>query len=116
MIKENCSDKNLSLNSLSQMVDKSPAYIGRLFKEKTNRSVSEYILFVRMEKLRELLDTTTQPVNVLSDQVGLEKTTISILFLRSILVYHFLHINEKICNKILFYDLPIPKITLLPTR
>lgn len=73
MIKENCSDKNLSLNSLSQMVDKSPAYIGRLFKEKTNRSVSEYILFVRMEKLRELLDTTTQPVNVLLDQVGLEK-------------------------------------------
>lgn len=72
-IKENCADKNLSLNFLAHMMDKSPAYIGRLFKEKTNRSVSEYILFVRMEKLRDLLDTTTQPVNVLLEQVGLEK-------------------------------------------
>ena len=72
-IKENCADKNLSLNFLAHMMDKSPAYIGRLFKEKTNRSVSEYILFVRMEKLRDLLDTTTQPANVLLEQVGLEK-------------------------------------------
>lgn len=73
IIQENCADKNLSLNSLAQMMDKSPAYIGRLFKEKTNRSVSEYILFIRMEKLRKLLDTTTLPVNALLDQVGLEK-------------------------------------------
>lgn len=73
IIERDYSDKNLSLNSLAQKMDKSPAYIGRLFKEHTNRSVSEYILFVRMEKLRHLLDTTTQPVNVLLDQVGLEK-------------------------------------------
>lgn len=74
LIEENCGDKNLSLNTLAARVEKSPAYIGRLFKEKTNRSVSEYILFVRMEKLRVLLNTTDQPVNILLDQVGLEKT------------------------------------------
>lgn len=74
LIEENCGDKNLSLNSLAQMVDKSPAYIGRLFKEKTNRSVAEQILFVRMEKLRVLLNTTNLPVNALLDRVGLEKT------------------------------------------
>ena len=56
------------------MFGKSPAYIGRLFKEKTNRFVAEQILFVRMEKLRVLLNTTSLPVNALLDRVGLEKT------------------------------------------
>lgn len=73
LVQQNYADKNLCLNQLAQQVDRSAAYVGRMFKEKTDRSVAEYILAVRMQHLKQLLDTTDLPLTEILDQVGMEK-------------------------------------------
>lgn len=73
LVQQNYADKNLCLNQLAQQVDRSAAYVGRMFKEKTDRSVAEYILAVRMQHLKQLLDTTDLPLPEILDRVGMEK-------------------------------------------
>ncbi|MBL4934622.1 AraC family transcriptional regulator [Clostridium sp. YIM B02515] len=74
VINENYHDKNLCLNSISERLNMSSVYIGRLFKEITRKSVSEYILNVRMEKVKYFLDNTNLPINEILERVGLERS------------------------------------------
>lgn len=74
IINENYHDKNLCLNSISETLTMSSVYVGRLFKEVTRKSVSEYILNVRMEKVKYFLDNTNMPINEILEKVGLEKS------------------------------------------
>ena len=74
IINENYHDKNLCLNSISETLTMSSVYAGRLFKEVTKKSVSEYILDVRMEKVKYFLDNTNMPINEILEKVGLEKS------------------------------------------
>lgn len=73
VIQTSYADKNLCLNVIAQQVNRSAAYVGRLFKEQTDCSVSEYILKVRMQHLKELLDTTSLSLSEILDRVGMEK-------------------------------------------
>lgn len=74
IIRENYADKGICLNEIAQKLGKSPSYVGRMFKENTNKSVSEYILDIRMNEIKQLLDTTDFPLNQIIESVGLEKT------------------------------------------
>jgi hypothetical protein len=51
IVNDSYDDKNLCLNSISDKLMMSSVYVGRLFKEATGKSVSEYISNVRMEKV-----------------------------------------------------------------
>lgn len=72
-IQENYSDPNLSLNTVASSLKRSPSYVGRVYKELTDQSVAEYILGVRMEKIRTLLDTTRLSLGDILQQVGMER-------------------------------------------
>lgn len=74
IINENYRDPNICLNEIAQKINKAPSYVGRMFKEKTNKSVSEQIMDMRMAEIKRLLDETDLPLNTIVESVGLEKT------------------------------------------
>jgi len=49
----------------------SPKYFGTLFKQATGRTVSEYLLDIRLEKAKELLTGTTEPIRAIAEAVGI---------------------------------------------
>ena len=74
IIQEKYCDKNFYINEMADILGRSPAYLGKLFKEKTSKSVSEYIMDLRMEKVKYLLDTTTMNINNILEKSGIEKS------------------------------------------
>lgn len=74
IIQENYNNKNLCLNEIAEMLDRSPAYVGKLFKEVTKKSVSEYIMDTRMEKVKFYLDNSNMDINNILEITGIEKS------------------------------------------
>lgn len=70
IIKENYSDDSLSLNTISETIYMSPSYICVLFKEETNKTVTQYINEFRIEKSLELLKNKKNRINDIADAVG----------------------------------------------
>lgn len=70
IIRQEYADPNLSINTIADSVQMSSVYLGRLFKKLSYKSLSDYILEVRMEKARELLAATEFPVNVILEKTG----------------------------------------------
>lgn len=64
-INENYS-QNLSLKKLSDMFFVSPNHISRLFKSSMGKTISEYILELRLNKAKQLLSTTNLTVSDIS--------------------------------------------------
>lgn len=56
-IKENF-HKDVSLDEVSKIVNISPYYFSKIFKERTGKNFIEYLTNIRMEKAKELLSTT----------------------------------------------------------
>lgn len=75
IVNSNYHDKNLCLNTIASSMKMSPAYLGRMFKEATSKSVAEYITEVKLEKVKNLIDTTDLSLIKILDKCGLEKTT-----------------------------------------
>ncbi len=63
-------DINLSMNQISDHVNMSSAYLGRLFKQVTGITFIEYLTKFRLKKACHLLLNTDMTVNDISDQVG----------------------------------------------
>lgn len=74
LIEEEYASPSLCLTSLAEEVGLSANYLGRLFKQQTKKSVSQYIQDFRMEKVAYYLKTTNLPLNLILDKVGLEKS------------------------------------------
>jgi len=70
-IDQNFADPNLSLQILAEMVDCSPAYLGKTFTAVTTFTFNDYLNNVRMNKAAELLTTTKNPINKISEEVGI---------------------------------------------
>lgn len=62
--------RDLSVEQLSSLVYLTPDYLSRLFKKSTEKSLSQYIRQVRMEKASELLLTTNRKVIDIGTDVG----------------------------------------------
>lgn len=62
--------KNISLHDVAESVFLSPKYISRLFKEKEGMGFHDYKLKLRIDKAKELLQTTALTVNEISYKVG----------------------------------------------
>ena len=70
MIQADYSNMNLSLENISDSIDMSPAYLGRLFKKITSQSIVDYINEIRMKKAKDLLTNTNIPINEIVSNTG----------------------------------------------
>lgn len=73
IIEKDYTNPALCLNSIADTVGLSANYVGQLFKQQTQKSVSQYLLEIRMELVGNYLKTTSLPLNKILDKVGLEK-------------------------------------------
>ncbi|MGN0250669.1 MAG: AraC family transcriptional regulator [Oliverpabstia sp.] len=73
IIQEQYTNPTLCLCSIADQIGLSSNYTGHVFKQHTAKSVSAYILEVRMEKVAHYLQTTSWPIGKILDMVGLEK-------------------------------------------
>ncbi|MFC5653558.1 response regulator [Paenibacillus solisilvae] len=48
-------DKNFELERLAEMVELNASYLSRLFKNKTNMTITDYLILIRIEKAKQLL-------------------------------------------------------------
>ncbi|MEG1557348.1 MAG: AraC family transcriptional regulator [Oscillospiraceae bacterium] len=63
-------DKQITLQMIADITQKSPAYICRYFSEKTGNTIKKFINKIRMEKACELLVSTTCSVREISERIG----------------------------------------------
>lgn len=61
---------DLSLNVLAAMLGMSPYYFERLFKQSVGHTPHQYILHCRIERAKQLLQTTQEPIMGIACQVG----------------------------------------------
>jgi len=73
-VKSHYHDPNLTVEVLAEQVSLSPNYIRTIFKDHTNESLSAFIVNTRLEKARELLETTDCPANKISEMVGFQSS------------------------------------------
>lgn len=69
-VQEHYGDLNLSMNDISDHVNMSAAYLGRLFKQVTGITFIEYLTKFRLKEACNLLTSTNMTVNDISDRVG----------------------------------------------
>lgn len=70
LIDEKYMDSSLSLDLLADELGLSADYIGRIFKQTTSKTILGYIQEVRMNKVRELLVETGDPIGEIAEQAG----------------------------------------------
>lgn len=68
-------DKDLNVNTLARKMNISVSYFGKLFKDFTDCSMSEYLTKIRMEKARNLLLMEELEVAEIADTVGYGSST-----------------------------------------
>lgn len=73
IIQEQYTNPTLCLCSIAEQIGLSSNYTGHIFKQCTGKSVSAYILEIRMEQVVYYLKTTSWSLNKILDTVGLEK-------------------------------------------
>lgn len=63
-------NQNLSIETIADLVNMSPVYLGRLFKKLTSKSISDYISEIRMAKAENLLKETDLSINEILENTG----------------------------------------------
>lgn len=62
--------KDISLDDVSREVNISPYYFSKLFKEETGENFIEYVTAARMERAKELLDSTDKSMKEICVEIG----------------------------------------------
>ena len=62
--------ENITLNMLAELYYMHPNYLSRLFKEKTGQNFVDYLVDVRMQKVKELLRSTDCKIVEICSEVG----------------------------------------------
>lgn len=73
IIEEEYTNPALCLCSVADKVGLSSNYTGQIFKQHMKKSVAQYILDLRMEKLAWYLQNTDLPLTEILDSIGMEK-------------------------------------------
>lgn len=73
IIEEEYTNPALCLCSVADKVGLSSNYTGQIFKQHMKKSVAQYILDLRMEKLAYYLQNTDLPLTEILDRIGMEK-------------------------------------------
>lgn len=69
-IEQNYDNEEISLNTVAASVNLSPNHFSTIFSQETGRTFIEYLTFVRMEKAKELLRTTSMKTAEIAFAVG----------------------------------------------
>ncbi|MDI3311556.1 MAG: AraC family transcriptional regulator [Thermoanaerobacterium sp.] len=70
LIKSNYTDPQLNSDTISSQLNLSAAYVRRVFRKATGMSISEYINEIRMEKAKELLETSDLNISDILERIG----------------------------------------------
>ena len=70
----NCYSREIGLDDVAEFVQLSPAYFSRLFKQETGENFIDYLIKVRMEHGKRLLETTNHKTYEISQMVGYKKS------------------------------------------
>lgn len=70
-IENNFQDTNLSLNIIAEFINKSPIYLGRLYKNISGRSVQDVINEVRLKKSIKMLESTQLTILDICSKIGI---------------------------------------------
>ncbi|WP_310830776.1 PocR ligand-binding domain-containing protein [Paenibacillus pedocola] len=62
--------KNITLNDMAKQCHISPSYFSRIFTKETGENFSTFAPRLKVEWAKQLLETTDQPVNQISDTLG----------------------------------------------
>jgi two-component system response regulator YesN len=63
-------DPDMSLDRLKEQFDLNPKYLSQLFKDKFGEGFMDFLIRLRIERAKELLQTTSDPVQSISGRVG----------------------------------------------
>lgn len=69
-VREHYAEHGLSLEAAAEHAGYSSGYVGKLFKSMTGTSFNDYVTHVRMERAKELLAETNDPVAQIGERVG----------------------------------------------
>ena len=69
-IEQSYTDSDLSPTRIADSLGMSSAYLGRIFRESTQISISQYLNQTRIRRAEELLRETEQPVETVAGLVG----------------------------------------------
>jgi two-component system response regulator YesN len=62
--------EDITIMGLSNRFNLNPSYISQLFRKELDKTFTEYLTGLRMNRASELLRTTSIPINEIADQVG----------------------------------------------
>ena len=62
--------ENITLQNLAEQFFFHPNYLSRLFKEKTGENFTEHLTRIRVNKVKELLDSTDYKISEICEMVG----------------------------------------------
>lgn len=62
--------ENPRVDIIAKQIGLSPTYFSKLFKHVMNKSYSEYIILIRLQKSRILLMQTTLSIHEIAEKVG----------------------------------------------
>jgi AraC-like DNA-binding protein len=74
-IRGNYADRGLSIAQLADRYDISPAYLGRIFRKYTGKSMPDFINEVRIEKAKELFAQSRAPIADIIGMTGFTNNT-----------------------------------------
>ncbi|MDR6718822.1 AraC family transcriptional regulator [Paenibacillus sp. 2003] len=63
-------DRNIQMKDIAAAVNLHPGYLHRIFRQHTQRTPTDYLTMLRMEKAKMLLQQTNIPISEISDYVG----------------------------------------------
>ncbi len=75
-------DKNISISEMADAVHMSVSYFSKIFKESTGFSPYDYLLTVRLDKAKELLKQTDNPIESIAYKTGFNSSSNFICFFK----------------------------------
>ena len=75
IIASDYANPDLCLNSIAEKLDMNPSYIGRLYKQRTLKTIPDYLAEVRMNKAKEFLQKTQYPIAKISEKIGIANSS-----------------------------------------
>ena len=73
IVQRDYADPSLCLSSIADEMELSSNYIGHIFRQNMQKSVAQYLLELRMDKVAQYLQTTDYPLQKILDLTGLER-------------------------------------------
>jgi two-component system response regulator YesN len=69
-IEAHFTDPEMSLDRLKEQFDLNPKYLSQLFKDKFGEGFMDFLIRLRIERAKQLLQTTSDPIQTISGRVG----------------------------------------------